>query len=97
MKKRKKIGKGKISLFNIICIGVSMYFISILYTQHITINKYNSQLEMYQTQISQNDDILEGLNSEALDTSTDAYIEKIAREQLGLVKPYEKIFIDVNK
>ena len=74
-----------------------MYFISILYTQQISINKYNSEFEMYQTQISQNNDILEGLNSEGLDISTDAYIEKIAREQLGFVKPYEKIFIDINK
>ena len=95
MKKRKS--KSKISLFNIICIGISMYFISILYTQQISINKYNSEFEMYQTQISQNNDILEGLNSEGLDISTDAYIEKIAREQLGFVKPYEKIFIDINK
>lgn len=26
-----------------------------------------------------------------------AYIEALAREKLGLVKPYEKIFIDTNK
>lgn len=27
---------------------------------------------------------------------TDEYIEKVAREKLGMVKPGEKIFIDIN-
>jgi len=30
-------------------------------------------------------------------TNTAEYIEQVAREKLGLVKPYEKIFMDINK
>ena len=92
--KRKK---GKVSLPAILCVGVTIYFISILYSQQATIDKYDSQLEMYQSEINNNNEILEGLNKESEVTNTDAYIEKIAREELGLVKPYEKIFIDINK
>ena len=96
-KENKKSKKVKISLFSILSIGICVYFVSIIYTQQISIDKYNSKLEMYNTQIKQNDEILKGLNNTEEDITTDAYIEKIAREQLGLVKPYEKIFIDVNK
>ena len=96
-KKNTKKNKIKMSLFMVISFSISVYFISILYTQQISINKYNSKIEMYNTQINQNNEIIEGLNSTKIDTETDAYIEKIAREELGLVKPYEKIFIDINK
>ena len=95
--KRVRRKKGKISVIGILGACIIIYFISIIYTQQIAIDKYNSELEMYETQINQNNSILEGLNKESEDTNTDAYIEKIAREELGLVKPYEKIFIDINK
>ena len=35
--------------------------------------------------------------SKKTNIETDEYIEEVAREDLGYVKPYEKIFVDANK
>ena len=32
-----------------------------------------------------------------IEPDTDEYIEKVARDTFGYVKPYEKVFIDANK
>ena len=93
----KKNNKTKISLLTIVSLCIGIYFISVLYTQQISIDKYNSKLEMYNSQISKNNEIIKGLNADVDDIEKDTYIENIARKELGLVKPYEKIFIDVNK
>jgi cell division protein FtsB len=44
-------------------------------------------------EIAQNEQLMEQLKT----VKTDEYIEKIAREKLGLVKSGEKVFVDINR
>jgi Septum formation initiator len=37
------------------------------------------------------------LNKQKEQVNSPEYIEKIARDQLGMVKPDEKVFVDINK
>ncbi|MNW22414.1 hypothetical protein D3C71_2238660 [compost metagenome] len=52
---------------------------------------------MYQSDIDGKKSLVEYYNSQKLNMQSDEFIEFVAREQLGYVKPYEKIFVDVNK
>lgn len=91
-KSKKKLGYVKI--FTIMLV---MYFSYTFYTQQVQINKYNSQIEMFENDILAKEKNTKTYKEEVNSVNTDEYIEKVAREELGLVKPYEKIFIDVNK
>ena len=98
MKKVDKKKKFRIfKLSNIFCVIMLAYFVHTLIEQQTTLNKYNSQIEAYETQISLKKETLELYTNDKENETTDEYIEKVARESLGLVKPYEKIYIDVSK
>ena len=86
-----------VGLKKIFLIGICVYFVSVFCVQQFKINAYTVQEQYYNTTIA-------GINNEKLEYETLAsksdsteYIEKVARDKLGLVKPYEKIFIDVNR
>lgn len=92
-KKRKK----KIRAFHVIVFAFVLYFVYTLYDQQIQINKYDSQIEMYTSDIKNKTELKEYYSGQKVNINSDEYIEKIARESLGYVKPYEKIFIDANR
>lgn len=94
---QKKDKKFKFSYLKLFCILFSVYFIYTLYTQQIQINKYNSQINMYQSDIETKKKLSEYYKSQKSNMQTDKFIETVAREQLGYVKPYEKVFVDINK
>ena len=48
-------------------------------------------------QIETANEKVEEINELKEKVNTTEYIETVARNELGLIKPYEKIFIDVNK
>ena len=89
--------KKKLDLKRALFIGICIYFASVFCIQQFKINEYKVQEEYYSSAISEINN--EKAEYEALATKSDSteYIEKVAREKLGLVKPYEKIFIDVNR
>ena len=92
---KNKRGKMRISLFiPILFIGYCAYT---LFDQQIQINKYNSQISMYEKEIESKNELISYYNEQKNNVNSDEYIEEVARESLGLVKPYEKIFIDANK
>ncbi len=92
-----KKSKKKIKFTRVLLIGMFIYFVSVFCIQQFKINEYKVQEEYYNNSISELEQ--EKAEYEALvsESNTSEYIEKVAREKLGLVKPYEKIFIDVNK
>lgn len=99
MKGRKVIKKRKKSL-NIIHVVSIMFIAYFGYTfcnQQMKINKYDSQIEMYQKEIESKQNLVEYYNNTNENITTDEYIESVAREKLGLVKPYETVYIDANK
>lgn len=73
-------------------LGVSIVYIQYSYT--LELNKKNAEVL---AEIDKQNKITEKINREKNYASSDEYVEKIAREQLSLVKPDEILFIDLNK
>lgn len=99
LKRRKKIKKRKksLSLFQVVAIVFLAYFGYTFFEQQIKINKYNSQIALYNQEIEAKQSLVEYYNNQNENISTDEYIESVAREKLGLVKPYETVYVDANK
>lgn len=102
MKKRENINnkinkKKKIKPVMIVLFAFSIYFVYTFIEQQVQINKYDSEIEMYTADIENKRELVNYYNNQKGNTKSDEYIENVARESLGYVKPYEKIFIDANK
>lgn len=96
-KKCVKRKKKKISLFNVLVFAFVVYFVYTICEQQIQINNYDSKIETYKADIESKEQLVEYYKSKKTNIETDEYIEEVARENLGYVKPYEKIFVDANK
>lgn len=90
-----KKGKSKIGL--IILAAVFCYAISIFFDQQSILNKRKSELEAYEAKIEQEKQLNEDILKQKGQIDSDEYIENIAREKLGMIKPDEKVFVDINK
>lgn len=91
-KKRKKI-----SVLHVVSFLFIAYFIYTLADQQMQMNKYDSQIDMYTADIENKNKLIEYYSKQISNVESDEYIENVARETLGYVKPYEKIFIDANR
>ncbi len=86
--------KRKKSLF---LLGIAVVFAIILIKQQVTIARLNKQYRQYNEQMSKLKYVNTQLDEELKQTKRNDYIEKMAREKLGLVKPGEILFKDRNK
>jgi cell division protein FtsB len=86
-----------ISIVTVISVIFICYFFYTLIQQQYQINKYDSQIQMYQGEIQNKNKLTKYYGEQKLSIQTDEYMESVAREELGYVKPYEKVFIDANK
>lgn len=93
----RKVKKNRVQLSHIVAIAFIMYFAYTFFDQQLKINRYNSQIEMYNQEIEAKQNLVEYYNTQNENITSDEYIESVARERLGLVKPYETIYIDANK
>lgn len=81
--------------FKIICIFiVVVYVAATAYSQHGTIKESERILANYNEDIKEQEEIAREIEKEKSEIGTDEYIEKVAREKLGMCKEDEKIFID---
>lgn len=84
MKKKKK---------GIIFWGVVALFFGIIFVkQQLTINELNREYKNYSDQLSKLQMQSSQLNEQLKQTKDESYIEKLAREKLGLAKKGEIIF-----
>lgn len=60
------------------------------------INDYNDKIEEINSQIAYEEKHSKELEEKSELYSSDDYIEKVARDELGLVKADEKVFVDAN-
>ena len=94
----RNIKKGKkIKLSFVIMFAFVVYFGYTFCQQQIKLNSYNSKIETYRADIENSNKLIEYYKNQKTNINTDEYMEEVARENLGYVKPYEKIFIDSNK
>jgi len=96
-KVNKKKKKYKIDYMRVLLIVCLVYFSITFVKQQLQINEYNVKIDSVEEDIALAKEEIEELNETKGKINDSEYIEKIARDQLGLVKPYEKIFVDVSK
>ena len=87
----------KVDYLRVILVVSFAFFCMTFVKQQLQINQYAVQINSIKQDIS--DAKSKTLELKAVENKVNdaEYIEDIARTELGLVKPYEKIFIDVDK
>lgn len=75
---------------------VFVYFAYVLIDQEIQLQRLSEEIELYQAQLDEANMKTEELKETKKIINTDEYIENYAREKLGLVMPYETIFVDAS-
>jgi len=93
-KNKKKYRIDYVRVLLIVCV---VYFSITFVKQQLDINEYNVKIVSVKEDIASAREEIEVLNETKEKLNDVEYIEKIAREECGLVKPYEKIFVDVSK
>lgn len=78
----------------VVFFAVSIYFGYSLITQQQLIYQQQTQRKDLQTQLSHLQAANESLERQIENTATDGYIEGVAREKLGWVKPGEILFVE---
>ena len=76
--------------------GLVFYFIITLILQQSEISMIRAQMQVLQQKINQEEKKREELLEQKVEANTDAFIESIAREKLGMVKEGERLFVDTN-
>ncbi|MBQ7036007.1 MAG: septum formation initiator family protein [Clostridia bacterium] len=98
MNKRKRQGKPKRKLNIRVCLIVvfAAYLSYTLCGQLVSLRQSAVRVSQLEAEIAE----AEGRLAEVQDldriSKSDAYIEKVAREKLGLVQPDETVFVDVS-
>ncbi len=81
--------------FKIICSFALIIYVAVtVYSQSNTIKESKRILDSYNADISEQEEIARDIDEEKAQVGTDEYIEKVARDKLGMCKENEKIFID---
>lgn len=90
--------KNKYLILKLALVAFAIYMCVVMVNQQITINKKQQELANIKHQLeiqeTNNNNLEKVLRSDQ--SETEKYIEKIARESLGLSKPGEKIFIGIS-
>ena len=76
---------------------IILYISGLLIAQQFNISRLNREIDAVSEQIELAEREGEILQSEKEASQTDEYVERVAREKLGYMKPYEKVFIDSSK
>ncbi len=80
----------------LICIAIA-YLVSIFISQQKMLNSYNAEIKIYEAQITKEQETKQTLNEIKENVNSPEYIEKIAREKLGMYLPNERVYIDIGK
>lgn len=96
MRKKRRFNKN-ILIRNIIVLGVACFIIVFFVKQEITIRRYRSEIKNLSVQIEEQQQIRRDLEEKEKLYSSNEYIEKVAREVLGMVSADEKVYIDENE
>jgi len=91
MNKRKKF---KLSFW--IAAGLLIYMLVIIYKQEDMFNARRAELNEVLAKIEAETEYKQQLEKEKQELFSDEHIEKVAREKLGLVRPGDKVFVDIN-
>lgn len=88
---------GEIKIHRIILIVLILYFIYTYISQNNLSRRLNVKKNKYEEEIQVLENDIDLLNREISNSDSLDFIEKVAREELGMVKPREIIVVDKNK
>ncbi len=92
----RKRNMRKISLKRIIVL-VAVCFVAVMFVNQFNrLNYYNGQIKELEGKIAEQQEISDELSTRQDVYSSKEYVEKIARDTLGLVRANEKVYIDSN-
>ena len=92
MSKRKKPSFG---IF--ILLAIFLYLSYVAVGQQKMLNSKNLEMSKIENKINEETKTNEELKKEKEVINSDEYIEKVAREKLGMVKKDEKVFVDLGQ
>ncbi len=95
-KRKTKVNHRRlITLF--VVVSFFVYFIYTLIQQQITISKNSNEIDALEERIAVAEQQKAKLEQELENLNDPEYLEKVAREKLGLVRPNERVFVDANQ
>lgn len=94
--KKLKINYKKFSLFLLVS-AFLIYSVITISSQFFKLNKYKEISNEYKEQISEAREENQRLTEEYSQVGTDEYLQNVAREELGLIKADERVFVDLTK
>lgn len=74
---------------------IACYMISIFVSQQKMLNSYNAEIKIYEAQKIKEEETKESLIQIKENVNSPEYIEKVAREKLGMYLPNERVYIDI--
>jgi len=90
--------KKKINLILLVAMsGILVYFAVTFVKQQEEINSIRNEMKALEHKIEKEKEIQEELFKQQDIIETDEFIEKIAREKLGMVKEGERIYVDMDQ
>ncbi len=97
-RRTKKVLKKKgFRLIHFVLIFLSLYLVVVLNHQRGLMKDLDAKKRMNQEQIDELEKEINTLNKEIEASGTLEFVEKVARDELGMVKPREIIYVDRNK
>ncbi len=91
----KKKRKSSIGVFILLAIFLYLSFIAV--NQQKLLDSKSLELARLEDKIEYEAKLNEELTKESEMIQSDEYIEKIAREKLGMVKKNERVYVDIGK
>lgn len=76
--------------------AASVYLVVSFVGGQMQVAERQKELERVKTQVAVQEEANEQLRRMMEDGDTDAYVERIAREQLGFARPDEKVYVDIS-
>ncbi len=96
----KKTGGVKINIKRLAaCLAVFLfvvYFICAVISQQVKLNRKNDEIAGLNESIESANRETERLNKELENVNDPEYLERMAREKLGMVTPNERVYIDLS-
>ena len=91
--------KKKLIVKKLVIIGFVIFFVCSYVRQFITMNRIKQEISDKQTQLEEIEQKNERLQDEVdkINSDSEDYLEKLARERLGMIKPGEKVVNSENK
>ncbi|MBR5614946.1 MAG: septum formation initiator family protein [Clostridia bacterium] len=98
-KERRKVKKTNVKDLLKVCavLAVCVYAAVVFVQQKITLSKCETVADEYKEKIAAAQLEKQKLEDELEKAGTDEYLERIARDKLGLVKANERVFIDITQ